>query len=202
MLNAFLISKFQINMLNKSNLTILLIFGIIITSCTKDVDFNQADSIQISPVVVSSLIFFNESSSRFLYSGVEITTVTDSIKDIKILTDQFLVDNLVKAEFLFETTNSINRAFEVKVEFYNDVFELQESFSFIALESPLNEELVLEHTITFEGDKLDALKTTTQIILTLTLLPSGDGSMLDEDSLGEFRLRSIATFYFEIDIST
>jgi len=189
-------------MLNKLNLTILLVFGIIITSCTKDVDFNQADSIEISPVVVSSLIFFNEPPSRFVNGGVEITTVTDSIKDINILTGQFLVDNLVKAEFLFETTNSINRAFEVKVEFYNDAFELQESFSFTALESQLNEELVLEHTITFEGDSLDALKTTTQIVLTLTLLPSGDGSVLDEDSLGEIRLRSIATFYLVIDSST
>lgn len=192
----------QINMLNKLSLTILLVFGIIITSCTKDVDFNQADSIEISPVVVSSLIFFNEPPSRFVNGGVEITTVTDSIKDINILTGQFLADNLVKAEFLFETTNSINRAFEVKVEFYNDAFELQESFSFIALESQLNEELVLEHTITFEGDSLDALKATTQIVLTLTLLPSSDGSMLDDDSLGEIRLRSIVTFYFEIDTST
>jgi len=189
-------------MLNKFNLTILLVLGIIIISCTKDVDFNQADRIVFSPVVVSSLIFFNESPSRFIDNGVEITTVTDSIKDISVLSDQFLVDNLIKAEFLFETTNSINRAFQVSVEFYNDTFELQESFSFTALESPLNEELVLNHTIIFEGDSLDALKTTTQIVLTLTLLPSGDGSVLDEDSLGEIRLRSIVTFYLVIDSSS
>jgi len=189
-------------MLNRANFFIIFAFSLIITSCIKDVDFDQAKIFAISPVVVSSLIFFNEPSSRFLVDGVEITTVTDSIKDISVLSDQFLVDNLIKAEFLFETTNSINRAFQVSVEFYNDAFQLQESFSFTALESPLNEELVSEHTITFEGDSLDALKATTQIVLTLTLLPSGDGSVLDEDSLGEKRLRSIVTFYLVIDSST
>lgn len=103
---------------------------------------------------------------------------------------------------MFETTNSVNRAFQVQVEFFNDAFELQEISSFTVLQSPLNEEIISESTKTFEGNSLEALKATSQIVITLTLLPSSDGSILNENSIGQLRLRSIVTFYFDIDSSS
>lgn len=193
--------KTQIIMFNRVNVLILFVLSLIITSCVKDVDFDQAENFVISPVVVSSFIFIEEPANRFVDNGIEITTIRDSIKNIEILSDQFVADNLIKAEFLFETTNSVNRAFQVQVEFFNDAFELQEISSFTVLQSPLNEEIISESTKTFEGNSLEALKATSQIVITLTLLPSSDGSILNENSIGQLRLRSKATFYFDIDSS-
>lgn len=193
--------KPQTIMFNRVNVLILFVLSLIITSCIKDVDFDQAENFVISPVVVSSFIFIEEPANRFVDNGIEITTIRDSIKNIEILSDQFVADNLIKAEFLFETTNSVNRAFQVQVEFFNDAFELQEISSFTVLQSPLNEEIISESTKTFEGNSLEALKATSQIVITLTLLPSSDGSILNENSIGQLRLRSKATFYFDIDSS-
>lgn len=194
--------KTQIIMFNKVNVLILFVLSLIITSCIKDLDFDQAENFAISPVVVSSFIFIEEPANRFVDNGIEITTIRDTIKNIEILSDQFVADNLIKAEFLFETTNSVNRAFQVQVEFFNDAFELQEISSFTVLQSPLNEEIISESTKTFEGNSLEALKATSQIVITLTLLPSSDGSILNENSIGQLRLRSKATFYFDIDSSS
>jgi len=171
-------------------------------SCVKDIDFDQAKNISISPVVVASLVFIEEPANRFVGLGAEILTIRDSINDTQILNDQFLIDNLVKVELLFETTNSINRAFQIDVEFFNDAFVLQETYSFTVSESPLNNEIISEHIKTFQGNSLVSLEATTQIVFTLTLLPSNDGSILNEKSPGIIRLNSKATFYFNIDSSS
>jgi len=52
----------------------------------------------------------------------------------------------------------------------------------------------------FEDESLDALKSITKMVITLTLDPSTDGSMLDENSIGKIALKSKGLFYFNINI--
>jgi hypothetical protein len=82
---------------------ILFYLCIILISCTKEVNFDQADDFQISPVIDSSLIFLNEPVIEFLDNGIEIGFIQDSV-DITIFSDKFIQDNLIKAEFVFEST--------------------------------------------------------------------------------------------------
>jgi len=80
-----------------------------IISCVKDVDFDQAQNLSIKPEIISSLVFTEVEASQFSENGIEQQIVRDSISNIEIFEAQFIEDNLVKAEMIFETTNSINR---------------------------------------------------------------------------------------------
>ncbi|WP_298530498.1 hypothetical protein [uncultured Algibacter sp.] len=172
-------------------LYILIIFG----SCAKDVDFEQARDYVFTPVIESSLVFFDEPAPSFLDSGVEIEIIQDFVF-IEFFDDDFILDNLVKAEFDFETINSINRRFELRVDMLDVANQLQHTFTVIQEASQTGEDVLSSHIETFEDDSLQALKNTSFILFTYRLLP---GPTINEDTPGSIQLKSKAVFYFEIE---
>lgn len=183
------------------NVIIYTVCCLVSFSCVENVDFNQAEEIILTPTLESSLIFFEEPVTTFIdNSGVEIPTITDSVI-IEIFNDEFVKDNLQKAVLQFEATNSINRSFEAKVDFLDVLDELQHTLTFIVAPSVNGEEVITESIETFEGDNLEALKATNKLLLTLTILPSADGSTLDGNSTGTLSFRSKGTFFFNINTS-
>ncbi|WP_211344286.1 hypothetical protein [Flavivirga rizhaonensis] len=163
-------------------------------SCTKEIDFEQADDFEISPVIESSLVFFDESASSFLANGTEIISIKDSI-GIEVFNNDFVIDNLIKADFVFEATNSINKAFQIQVDFINDVDQQVHSFTLQALASTNGSDLLSNHVEVFEGDELEALKNTSKLIFTLSLLPGGT---INPTTPGRIKLKSKAIFYLNI----
>ena len=163
-------------------------------SCVKEVDFKQADDFEISPVIESSLIFFEAPANSFLLNGSELTTISDFVL-ADFFKNQFIVDNLIKAEFIFETTNSINRGFQVQVNFIDDVEQLLHTFTFSTLPSTDHSDLLSNHEEIFEGDTLTALKNTSKLVFTLSVLP---GEPINQTTPGRIKLRSKAVFYFNI----
>ncbi len=190
-------------MLKKFTLNLFIGLCIIFSfnACIKDVDFTQAEDLSISPALEVSMIHFEEPARTFLdIDGVKLVMIRDSI-NIAIFSYQFLKDNLIKADFSFTATNTINRAYLAQTDFYNDLFELQHTFSFGVGASSNNQDVVVEYVEVFEGQNLEAIKATTNLVLTLTLQPSNDGSILNENMPGNLKLRSKASFYFEINPS-
>ena len=180
----------------------LIFFVLLLTiiSCVKDVDFDQAQNLSIKPEIISSLVFTEVEASQFSENGIEQQIVRDSISNIEIFEAQFIEDNLVKAEMIFETTNSINRSFNLQVDFLSTTNELQHVISFDVLQSSSGNPVLTEFIEIFEDESLDALKSITKMVITLTLDPSTDGSMLDENSIGKIALKSKGLFYFNINI--
>ncbi|WP_338356677.1 hypothetical protein [Yeosuana marina] len=168
---------------------------LVCVSCTKDVDFNQFNDLQLTPVFESSLVYIDEPANKFLVNGNETSYLQDSV-NIDFFNDSFVVDHLVKAEFLLETTNSINRRFMVEVDMFDDSNQLQHRFSFSSSESPDHSPLVTEHLEVFENDALDALKNTTKLVFTLYILP---GEPINETTLGRITLKSKGSFYLKIE---
>lgn len=190
-------------MLKKTTLNLVLGLCIILcfNACIKDVNFDQAEDLSISPALEVSIIHFEEPAGTFVDEfGDELTTIRDSV-NIEIFSDEFVVDNLIKADFLFQTTNNINRGFNAQVDFYNDLYELQHNFNFAVGASTNNQNIVVEYVEVFEGQDLEDLKTTTNIVLALTMDSSNDGSTLNENSPGNLEFRSKASFYFDINPS-
>lgn len=184
-----------------SNTLLILCIILCFNACVEDVDFDQADLLAISPALDVSVIHFEEPANTFVDEfGDELITVRDSV-NIDIFSDEFVVDNLIKADFLFETTNTIDRDYQAQIDFFNDSYELQQSFNFDVGASTNNQDVVVQYVEVFEGEELEALKTTTNLVLAFTLQPSSDRSKLDEDSLGDLKLKSKASFYLDIDIS-
>ncbi|MGZ0015044.1 hypothetical protein [Yeosuana sp. AK3] len=175
-------------------LIITLIIVLVSASCTKEVDFNQVNNIQLTPVIESSLVFINEPANRFLVNGTEISGLQDSA-NIDVFNDEFVIDYLEKAEFLFQTTNSINRGFQVQVDMLDDFNQIRHTFSFSSVASPDNSDVVTEHIEVFEGNSLTALKSTTKLVFTLNIL---SGEPINQSTPGRIILKSKGTFYLNI----
>jgi hypothetical protein len=179
-------------------LIVLLVPFFMLTSCVKDVDFDQAEDLLVTPTLEISLVRFNEPANRFVdENDIEQTIVRDSVR-IEIFNDDFVVDNLRRAEFLFETTNSINRAFDAEIQFLNDDNELQHLIEFGVEASLANQELVNINEEIFENEAIADLTATTKLLLTFTMQDSNDGSSLNENSIGNLKLRSKGAFYIDL----
>lgn len=177
-------------------LAVAIFSFVFITSCTKEVDFNQINDLVLEPVVASDLIFFNAPASKFNVNGSELSTVKDSVI-IDLFNRDFVVENLVKAEFVFESTNSINRAFNVKVDFKDDLNVLRHSFSVTSAASPTNSNVIVTHTEVFENASLNALKASNKVVLTIQALSGG--SLLNDNTPGRIQLKSKGIFYLKIE---
>lgn len=181
-------------------LSILWMATLLLVSCVKDVDFNQAENVILTPVAAASIVYTEVEAARFSEDGIELETVTDTITDIELFTDDFVLDYLVKAELIFESTNTINRTFGLQVDFLSDTNEELHTLSFDAEPSESGAEVITTHIEIFEDTTLEALKMTRNMIITLHLYPSTDGSSLDENSTGYISLKSRGTFYFNISL--
>ena len=179
-------------------LSVVISFFVISISCTKDIDFDQSKDLILEPIVASDLIFFNTPATKFHVNGVELSTVRDSVI-IDLFNREFVVDNLIKAEFVFESTNLINRAFNVQVDFFDNLDLLRHSFSVTAIASPTNSNITATHTEVFENDLLDALKASNKIVLTVQALSGG--SPLNDNTPGRIQLKSKGIFYLKIEDS-
>lgn len=177
-------------------LLVIVLSFVFITSCTKDVDFNQIDDLVLQPVVASDLIFFNAPATKFYVNGSELSTVKDSVI-IDLFNRDFVVENLVKAEFVFEATNSINRAFNVQIDFKDDLNVLRHSFSVSSTASPTNSDILVTHIEVFENATLDALKASNKVVLTVQALSGG--SPLNDNTPGRIHLKSKGIFYLKIE---
>lgn len=178
----------------------LTILTSLVSSCVDDVNFDQIDELQIEPTIETSLVFFEEPASSFLdEEGNEAQTVNDTVR-VEVFTDEFIVDNVIKAEFLFEGVNTINRAYSADINFLDDDNNVLHEVNLAIPESPNNTDVLVTHLETFESITLDAMKSSTQLAFTLTLLESTDGTILDGNTPGNLRFRSKATFYFSIDL--
>jgi hypothetical protein len=173
-------------------LLIILAINFAFIGCTKDLDFNQANDFEVSPALESSLIFFDAPASDFFIDGNEVTTVQDFV-DIDIFNSTFINDHLIKAEFVLEAINSVNRAYSLRIDFLNGLDQLQHTFSVMAPASPASNDVLILHTEVFEGASLGALKNTSKLVFTLTMLP---GPPINDNTLGRIHLESKGVLYF------
>ncbi|TYA69794.1 hypothetical protein [Seonamhaeicola marinus] len=160
-------------------------------SCTKDVDFDQANNIILTPTAEASLAFTSANASDFLINGFEITAPTFDAIDIDIFNDESFNDNITRVDLVFETENTLSRDFQFTIGFINDALIEFETFSFSTADSS-------PHIITFEGADLELLKTISSLSYTIQLITSS-GVPLTSSSTGEVTLKSKGVFYLNIE---
>ncbi len=170
----------------------------LIISCSDDIDTSQANSFRANPVLTSSLAFFDETAEVFILDPGVLNVITDTI-GIDVFDDPFVVNNLIRAEFLFETTNSIDRAFQARVEFFDANFNLQETFTINVPRSPNNQNVITNQQEIFEGQDLMSLTASTRVVFTLILEEDTNLPPVDENTPGRLSLRSQGTFFLDID---
>ena len=166
---------------------------ILICSCVKDTDFDQADEIALTPVVELDLIYFNLDASDFFDSisqtpRLEVTDTTE----IRFLDDTFVQEDLKSAEFLFNFTNSIPRNFQVDFRFLNETNDTTYTAGTTVAEGSLANPVVTSYTETVIDEDVISLTQADRVVVVVTI-PSADASLE-----GALNLQSKTTYFLEI----
>lgn len=167
--------------------------AIMLFSCVKDTDFDQAENIVLTPVVELDLIYFNVESSDFFDAdtGLSQLTVSDTT-EIRFLDDSGIQESLKRAEFLFRFTNSLSTSFDVNFEFLdrNNV-ETYATQTSVDAGSPQNE-VMTDFVEVVEGADILELTKANKVVISATIpqeIVAIDGAL---------NLKSKTTYYLEI----
>lgn len=175
------------------NLTLLLLV-LLSFSCSGDLDFDQVDDLKLKPVVVANLVYFDIPANAFVNNGTEQSVAFDA-QEFDPFRNSLLREDLMKTEFNFEITNTIIRAYKIDlilIDSQNNPIETI-TFNIPAYSGTSN---ILKFNEVFESVRLANLKKTIRIGFVITM---SAGTPLTENSVGNLKLRSGATLYFEIE---
>ncbi|MCI9845868.1 hypothetical protein [Flavobacterium pectinovorum] len=178
-----------------SKFATLLVLVFLSFSCSSDLDFDQIDDLKLEPIVVANLTYFNIPAKDFIDNGNENSIVFDA-QDFNPFRNSLMREDLIKAEFNFEITNTINRAYKIDlvlIDAQNNTIETL-SFNIPAYSGTTN---ILNFTEVFENQRLLNLKRLRKIGFVITMAA---GPALTENSPGELKLRSAGTLNFDIEI--
>jgi hypothetical protein len=165
---------------------------VFLSACVKDTDFDQASDIALNPIVELDLIYFDLPAIRFFdtIASSPILTVTDTTA-LPFLNDEDIGRNLNRAEFYFKVTNSIERDFQVVLEFLNEQNAVKYSTQFFVGQGTLESPVVTEYIQNVEGVDKRNLTKSEKVAVSVTL-PSSNKN-LD----GTIKLESKTTYFME-----
>ncbi len=182
--------------LMKKNLlmpTVGLLAVLLLFSCIKDTNFDEAQNIALTPVVELDLIYFNVDAGEFYDSitNTSILTLRDTT-EIRFLDDTDFRESLIRAEFQFNFTNSIPREFMVDFQFLSE--ENEETFVTGTIVNQGTEQapVFTQFIENVEGEEVLQLTLANKVVVTITI-PSSDASLR-----GILNLQSKTTYYLEI----
>ena len=175
-----------------------LILGIVALaiSCVKNVDFDQVNDLQLTPVFDVSLLFFEETPDRFIADDMEVigNFISDTT-DLVISENSFVIENITRAELEFEFTNTISRNFRAEVVFLNAE---RVPIRTIDLNIPENQAgSATTHIENFPKEDINVIAATAQLVINFFLLPGGEA--ITRNTQGILKLRSKGTFYLLIE---
>jgi len=167
--------------------------GLLLTSCVKDTDFDQADDITLTPVVELDLIYFNIEAGEFYdeITDMPILTLSDTT-EIRFLDDTEIQESLRRADFYFRFTNSIPRNFEVDFQFLSEQNDTTYITGTSVIEGTIENPVVTEFEQIIEGDDIVQLTMADRVVVSVTI-PDSDPSLE-----GTLNLKSKTTYYLEI----
>jgi len=162
-------------------------------SCVKDVDLDQAQDIELTPVVELDLIYFDLAPADFMdpESGLVLNTLRDTT-EIRFLDDPDIGESLRQIDFFFRFNNSVERSFQVDFSFLSEAsdttYVTQTTVAPGLADSPVItefEEVVVEPEI-FE------LTRANRVVVTV-IFPDPDPTLE-----GNLNMQSKTTYYLEI----
>jgi hypothetical protein len=163
-----------------------------LSACVKDTDFDQANDIVQSPIVELDLIYFDLPAITFYdtITSSPVLTVSDTTA-LPFLNDQGTISSLIRAEFYFKVTNSIQRDFQVLFEFLNEQNGVKYTIEFTVNQGTVENPVVTEYFDNVEGEDKNKLTKTEKVAVSVTI-PS-----YNEDLDGTIKLESKTTYYLE-----
>lgn len=172
---------------------LLLLLIAVISACVKDTDFDQAEEITLTPVVELDLIFFTLNASDFYdeVNNVPIPTLRDTT-EIRFLDDSEVQESLLRADFLFNFTNSIPREFQVDFQFISEMNDTTYVTQTNVLPGTVESPVLTQFEEIVEGEEILQLTSANRVVVSVTI-PAAN-----PDLEGLLNLQSKTTYYLEI----
>ncbi|WP_143032225.1 hypothetical protein [Tenacibaculum sp. MAR_2009_124] len=172
-----------------------IVIFVVLSSCVEDLDFNQADDIELTPTYIGSLIYSNlPQTSLVSPTGIEVSRISD-VTRVEIF-ENSVTDRLKKVDIDFEITNPFDRRFTIDFRFLNQANDETYRIPQIEVNQNVSKYKVKEEIILSDNS---AILNSTKIEVTVELLPSADGSIIDINDDKTFIFKSAGTFYFGIN---
>ncbi|UOB16367.1 hypothetical protein [Abyssalbus ytuae] len=195
---------------------VLFFFLFLCISCTKELDFEQADSLELTPVLEASLIYFELNSEEIIEKvllefGLTEVPPTEILEEIfpddliiqlsdtvetAAFNDTFFVKNLTRADIFYQISNSTNIPYTAQVEFLNENNVLLHQSDFVITPATTENPSITEQTDSFVDENLNRIIQTTKMVVNmdvgvdLNFVTGPEGSLI---------FNSAGTFYFLID---
>lgn len=171
--------------MNPLKLSIIILFLITAFSCTKSVDFDQIDDVEISPSYLITLVYFELYAPDFLDSGnIEEPFQADVVEASIVDVPEKYVE---KVEFTFITDNYFSRDFNVEIVFFdrdkNPIYKL----STILIPANSNE---LTTIIEIPTEDIAVVFETAYYGFLLELVPSEDGTIILPNDASNLEFKS------------
>lgn len=174
---------------------ILFVIIIMVQGCTKEIDFNQIDDVEINPVVLLTLVDFNLNASNFLDdNGNETYVLADAIQaNLSDDSEKYLKQVQVNAI----TENSFNSNFSFQIVLFNaakqPIYKLEPTI-FIPSNSGAT-----THSIEIPTNDIHFLYDTTYFGFIVTLLNDSGGNNIITDD-GVLNLKSSIELFFNFKV--
>jgi len=166
---------------------------IVFSSCVKDVDFGDSESIALTPVFELDLIYFTLDEGDFFDEETATARlIVSDTTELRFLDDEFVVDDLKRAEFFFRFSNSIQKDFIAEFQFLNDNDRIRYELTISVQASIDGTPIITEHTEILEGEDIVQLTRTSNVVVNIIIPESIEG--LD----GLLNLQSKTTYFLEI----
>ncbi len=178
----------------KSSLLSTILCAFLFFSCSSELDFDQIKDLKLEPVVVANLAYFDIPANQLIDNGS--TNIAYDVRNFDVFKEKFFNERLKKAEFNFEIENTIERTFALNMLLMNDQNEILETISYTVPAYTGTSNVIKYPTEVFENERLNLLKQTTRIGFVVVIAA---GAPLNNQSLGNLKLRSSATAYLVIE---
>ncbi len=168
-------------------------FAFCLLSCVDDVDFDQADDFEATPVVNVALVFFDVEGNDFVNADTQefIPVLRDTTR-LEFLNDEFFREDVTRIDFVFEYENTFNSSFTSRAVFINNNNQEQFAFNLNGETSADGTPQITRLEQTVIGDDLMAIQSS--ISLVVELIPDDGIPPLD----GTLSFRSRAVYFLEI----
>lgn len=166
----------------------LLILSILLfTSCVKNVDFDQVDDIEITPVVKASLIYFDITASDF-----DVTSFNTDVTEFQLFDNNTVQDDVTKIDLIFDIENTFNKNFNIIYSFLNEAGEVVSTINLLS-----NSDTNLNEIITFENQELANLLSAKAIVVSVVIIPNSNPTTPQMN----LNFKSAADVYFKINVN-
>lgn len=170
----------------------MLFFVLGISSCVKDVDFDQAGDISLKPKIQADLLIFNVESRDFKdeTTGQFKSVLRDTVR-LEFLDDDYIQKDLEEVEFSFRYTNTFPNEFASKVSFLSENDRVQHTLNFTVEAGSPGNPSVTEVIDLIENDEIHVIKRSIKMVVEIEAFPNG------HKFAGELDFASKGLFSFE-----